>query len=102
MNLKNAAFLALVGTVMLTVLLIAGFIFDVLNVLRGLIPATRLLTSFIYAVAGLSAVVFLYAFHKGAVVIREGFIAVRRASETDYDAHVAGGNRYGRVRVRRG
>ena len=64
MNLKNAALLALVGTVMLTVLLIAGFIFDVLNVLRGLIPATRLLTSFIYAFAGLSAGVFLYAFHK--------------------------------------
>ena len=64
MNLKNAALLALVGTVMLTVLLIAGFIFDVLNVLRGLIPAARLLTSFIYAFAGLSAVLFLYAFHK--------------------------------------
>jgi uncharacterized membrane protein YuzA (DUF378 family) len=64
MNLKNAASLALVGTVMLTVLLIAGFIFDVLNVLRGLIPAARLLTSFIYAFAGLSAVLFLYAFHK--------------------------------------
>ncbi len=64
MNLKNAAFLALVGTVMLTVLLIAGFIYDVLNVLRGLIPASRLLTSFIYAFAGLSAGVFLYAFHK--------------------------------------
>jgi uncharacterized membrane protein YuzA (DUF378 family) len=64
MNLKNAALLALVGTVMLTVLLIAGFIFDVLNVLRGLIPAARLLTSFIYAFAGLSAVVFLCAFHK--------------------------------------
>jgi uncharacterized membrane protein YuzA (DUF378 family) len=64
MTLKNAAFLALVGTAVLTVLLIAGFIFDVLNVLRGLIPAARLLTSFIYAFAGLSAVLFLYAFHK--------------------------------------
>jgi hypothetical protein len=64
MNLKNAAFLALVGTLMLTVLLIANFIFDVLNVLRGLLPAIRLLTSFIYAFAGLGAVVFLYAFHK--------------------------------------
>jgi len=102
MNLKNAAFRARVGTVMLTVLLIAGFIFHVLNVLRGLIPATRLLTSFIYAFAGLSAVVFQYAFHKGAVVIREGFIAVGWTSETDCDAHVAGGHRYGRVRVRRG
>jgi uncharacterized membrane protein YuzA (DUF378 family) len=64
MNLKKSAFLALVGTAMLTVLLIAGFISDVLNLLRGLIPAARLLTSFIYAFAGLSAVLFLYAFHK--------------------------------------
>ena len=64
MNLKHAACLALVGTVMLTVLLMTDFIFDALNVLRDLIPATRLLTSFIYAFAGLSAVVFLYAFHK--------------------------------------
>jgi hypothetical protein len=54
----------LVGTVMLTVLLMADFIFDALNVLRSLIPATRLLTSFTYAFAGLSAVVFLYAFHR--------------------------------------
>ena len=64
MNLKNAAVLALVGTGMLTGLLIVGFIVDVLNVLRGLIPAARLLTSFVYAFAGLSAVVFLYVFHK--------------------------------------
>jgi hypothetical protein len=63
MNLKNAAVLALVGTGMLTGLLIVGFIVDVLNVPRGLIPAARLLTSFVYAFAGLSAVVFLYAFH---------------------------------------
>jgi hypothetical protein len=44
--------------------LIAGFIFDVLNVLRGLVPPIRLLTSFIYAFAGLGAAVFLYAFHR--------------------------------------
>jgi len=41
-----------------------GVIFDVLNVLHGLISATRLLTSFISAFAGLSAVAFLAAFHK--------------------------------------
>jgi len=34
------------------------------DVLRDLIPATRLLTAFIYAFGDLSAVVFLYAFHK--------------------------------------
>jgi len=44
--------------------LIAGLIGDVLGVVRGLIPAMRVLSSFIYAFAGLSVVVFLYAFHK--------------------------------------
>jgi hypothetical protein len=64
MTLKNTAFLALVGMVLVTILLIAGLIADVSGVVRGLIPAMKLLTSFIYAFAGLSAVVFLYAFHK--------------------------------------
>ncbi len=64
MTIKNTAFLALVGMVLVTILLIAGLITDVLGVARGLIPAMRLLTSFIYAFAGLSVVVFLYAFHK--------------------------------------
>jgi hypothetical protein len=64
MSLKNAAFLALVGMILVTILLIAGLIGDVLGVVRGLIPIMRLLTSLIYAFAGLSVVVFLYAFHK--------------------------------------
>ncbi len=64
MTLKNTAFLALVGMVLVAILLIAGLIGDVLGVVRGLIPAMRVLTSFIYAFAGLSVVVFLYAFHK--------------------------------------
>ena len=50
--------------VLITILLIAGLIADVLGVVRGLIPAMRLLTSFIYVFAGLSVVVFLYTFHK--------------------------------------
>jgi len=64
MTLNKAAFLALVGMILTTILLVGGFIGDVVNVVRGLIPAMRLLTSFIYAFAGLSMVVFLYAFHK--------------------------------------
>jgi uncharacterized membrane protein YuzA (DUF378 family) len=65
MTLKNTALLALVGTILATILLVASFIGDVFDVVRGLIPAMRLLTSLIYAFAGLSMVVFLYAFHKG-------------------------------------
>ena len=50
--------------VLVTILLIAGLINDVVGVAQGLIPVMRLLTSFLYAFAGLSVVVFLYAFHK--------------------------------------
>jgi hypothetical protein len=64
MTLKNAAFLALIGMTLATILLVAGFIGDVLGVVRGLIPGMRLLTSFIYLFAGLSLVLFLYAYHK--------------------------------------
>ena len=65
MTLNKAALLALVGMTLATILLVVGFIGDVFGAVRGLIPAMRLLTSFIYAFAGLSMVMFLYAFHKG-------------------------------------
>ncbi len=65
MTLKNTAFLALVGMSLATILLVAGFIGDVFDVARGLIPAMRLLTSLIYTFASVSMVVFLHAFHKG-------------------------------------
>ena len=61
LTLKNAAFLALIGTILITALLVWDF---VLKVLRGLIPATMLFSSFIYAFACFSVAVFFYAFHK--------------------------------------
>jgi len=64
MSLKNAAFLALVGMTLVTILLMAVLIGDALAVVRGLIPVMRLLTSLIYAFASLSVLVFLYVFHK--------------------------------------
>jgi hypothetical protein len=64
MTLNKAALLALVGMTLATILLVVGFIGDVFGVVRGLIPAMGLLTSFIYAFAGVSMVMFLYAFHK--------------------------------------
>jgi hypothetical protein len=64
MTLRNAAFLALIATILATVVLVTVFIGDIFGVVRGLIPPMNLLLSFIYAFAGLSMVVFLYAFHK--------------------------------------
>ena len=64
MTLKNAAFLALIGTILLAILLILSFMRDVSGVAQGVIPAMRLLTSLIYAFAGVTVAVFFYVFHK--------------------------------------
>jgi hypothetical protein len=65
MSLKNAALLALVGTLLLTVLLIVGFVTDALNVSQGLIPAKTMFASLIHSFAALTVTVFFYAFQKG-------------------------------------
>jgi hypothetical protein len=64
MTLKNAALLALVGTILATVLLSWTFIMTVLNVLRGLTPAVVLFPCFVYTFACFSVAVFFYAFQK--------------------------------------
>ena len=64
MSLKNAAFLALVGMVLVTVLVLAAFIRDLSAVLNGLVPAMRVLSSLIYLLASLGVTVFFYVFYK--------------------------------------
>jgi hypothetical protein len=64
MTLKSAAFLALIGTLLLTILLAMGLINDVLGVARGLIPPVKLVTSLIETFAAVSVLVFFYVFHR--------------------------------------
>jgi len=64
MTLKNAAFLALAGMLLLTILLAADFVNTLLNVARGLIPAMALLRSLVYLFAGLTVTVYFYVFNK--------------------------------------
>jgi hypothetical protein len=64
MTLKNAALLALIGTILITAFLLWTFIFNLLNVLRGLLPAVVLFSSFIYAFACFSVAVFFYVFRR--------------------------------------
>ena len=64
MSLKSAAFLALIGTILTTILLVYNLIVSVLNVMRGLIPLDTLLSTMIYAFASLSLAVFFYVFNK--------------------------------------
>ena len=64
MTLKNAALLALIGTVLMTALLVWTFVFSFLNLLRGLVPAVTLFSSFVYAFGCFSVMVFFYVFHR--------------------------------------
>ena len=64
MSLKTAAFFALIGMTLLTVLLALGFIRDVSGFLAGAIAAMALLISLIHLLASLSVAVFLYVFYK--------------------------------------
>ena len=64
MNLKSAAFLALIALSLLSVLLLADLITNFLGVLRDFIPVMALLKSLIYTFASVSLAVFFYLFHK--------------------------------------
>jgi hypothetical protein len=64
MTLKSAAFLALIGTILVTVLLVWDLIFSLMNVVRGLVPAVTLFSSLIYAFGALTVTVFFFVFHK--------------------------------------
>jgi hypothetical protein len=64
MTLKNAALLALVGTVLITVLLVWTFVFTFLNVLRDLVPAVALFSAFLYAFGCFCVTVFFFVFHR--------------------------------------
>jgi len=65
MTLKNAALLALVGTLLLTALLTISFIVSLTGFMRGVVPVISLFASLIRVFAALSLAVFFYVFHKG-------------------------------------
>ena len=64
MTLKSAALLALVGTMVMTVVLVWNFVSNVVNVLRDLVPAVTLFSSFIYAFGCLTLTVFFFVFDR--------------------------------------
>jgi len=56
--------LALIGTVLMTALLVWNFVLTFLNVLRDLVPAVTLFSTFIYAFGCFSVMVFFFLFHR--------------------------------------
>jgi hypothetical protein len=64
MTLKTAALLALVATLVLTLLLAADFLHAVIGVANGALPPIALLRSLIYVFASLCVMLFFYVFHR--------------------------------------
>ena len=64
MTLKNAALLALIGTILMTALLLWNFVSNLLNVLRGVEAPIVLFASLIYAFGCLTVMVFFFVFHR--------------------------------------
>lgn len=64
MTLKNAAALALIGTLLLTVLLAVDFLNTALGVVRDVVPAAAILRSLVYLFAGVAVTVFFYVFNR--------------------------------------
>ena len=63
-TLKQAAMLALIGTLLLTLLAAWDFFKTVSGVLNDVVPAIALIRSLIYLLASLSLTVFFYLFHQ--------------------------------------
>ena len=64
MSLKSAAFLALIGMILVTILRLYDLISTVTNVIGGLVPAITLVSSLIYAFASLTLAVFFFVYHR--------------------------------------
>ena len=64
MTLKTAALLAMSGMILTTALVVFHLIFDILNTLRGLVPAIAVFSSCVYAFAACTAAIFLYVFYR--------------------------------------
>jgi len=64
MTLKTAALLALIGTILMTILLVWNFVSNVVNVLLGVQAPVVLFASFIYAFGCLAVMVFFFVFHR--------------------------------------
>jgi hypothetical protein len=64
MSLKNAALLALIGTILTTILLLYDLVSAIVNVTGGLVPPMSIFPLLIYSFASLTLAVFFFVFHK--------------------------------------
>jgi hypothetical protein len=62
MTIKNAAFLAFLATLLLSILFLWRLVMDILNVSQGLVPAVTLLASILYAFGAVTVAIFFFVF----------------------------------------
>ena len=67
MTIKNAAFLAFLAMLLLSILLLWRLVMDILNVSQGLVPAISLLASILYAFAAVTVARILFRVPKQTV-----------------------------------
>lgn len=64
MSVKSAALVALIGITILTILVAGHFVFTLVGVVTGLIPALELLPALVYLLASLAVLVFFFVFYR--------------------------------------
>jgi hypothetical protein len=64
MSLKSAAFLALIGMILVAILRLYDLVSTIINVMGGLVPAMTLVSSLIYAFASVGLAAFFFVYHK--------------------------------------
>jgi sorbitol-specific phosphotransferase system component IIBC len=64
MTPKNAALLAFIGTLLLTILVTFDFVNTVSGVLRDIVPVMALVRSLIYLLASVTVTLFFFLFYK--------------------------------------
>jgi hypothetical protein len=64
MSLKSAAFFALIGMILVTILRLYDLVSTIMNVMGGLVPAMTLVSSLIYAFASVGLAAFFFVYHK--------------------------------------
>jgi hypothetical protein len=64
MTPKNAALLAFIGTLLLTIVVAFDFVNTVSGVLRDIVPVMALVRSLIYLLASVTMTVFFFIFYR--------------------------------------
>ena len=64
MTLKKASFLAMIGTLLVTILVAVHFFDTIVGVSRGIVPVMALVPCVVYFFAGVAMTCFFWAFYR--------------------------------------